>query len=178
MTMEQRLEQVEQQNQQMQRQNQKIQRTNKRLTIALTMTVVAIAAVVTMAATDYSAEGLGNIVLNRVEAKYIWVKNSDGEIAVAMGSTAEGNGYINTFSGKGKALVVLGATVDGNGLVSTYQPNGKKLVRLGASDNGGMVHVANKTGESIAQMFADEYGNGVVGAYNRKGMGRTLEPGP
>ena len=37
MTVEQRLEQVEQQ-------NQKIQRTNKRLTVALTMTVVAMAA--------------------------------------------------------------------------------------------------------------------------------------
>ena len=40
MTIEQRLEQVEQQ-------NQRIQRTNKRLTVALTMTVVAMAAVVT-----------------------------------------------------------------------------------------------------------------------------------
>ena len=39
MTIEQRLEQVEQQ-------NQKIQRTNKRLTVALTMTVVAMCAVV------------------------------------------------------------------------------------------------------------------------------------
>ena len=52
MTIEQRLEQVEQQNQHMQLQNQKIQRTNKRLTVALTMTVVAMAAVVTMAATE------------------------------------------------------------------------------------------------------------------------------
>ncbi len=27
-------------------------------------------------------------------------------------------------------------------------------------------------------LAADEYGNGVVGAWNRKGMGRTLKPGP
>jgi len=27
-------------------------------------------------------------------------------------------------------------------------------------------------------MKADEYGNGEVGADNRKGMGRTLKPGP
>jgi len=26
--------------------------------------------------------------------------------------------------------------------------------------------------------MADEYGNGVVGAWNRKGKGRTLTPGP
>ena len=36
----------------------------------------------------------------------------------------------------------------------------------------------NKTGETIVQLRADEYGNGVVGVYNRKGMGHTLEPGP
>jgi len=27
-------------------------------------------------------------------------------------------------------------------------------------------------------MYADDYGNGVIGAWNRKGEGRTLEPGP
>jgi len=27
-------------------------------------------------------------------------------------------------------------------------------------------------------MYADEYGNGKVGAYNPKGKGRTLKPGP
>ena len=54
MTIEQRLEQVEQQ-------NQRIQRTNKRLTVALTMPVVAMAAVVTMAATirDVSNREIG-----------------------------------------------------------------------------------------------------------------------
>ena len=57
-------------------------------------------------------------------------------------------------------------------------PQGKDLVGLNTSDNGGMIYVSNKTGETIAQMGADEYGNGLVGAYNRKGMGRRLEPGP
>ena len=42
----------------------------------------------------------------------------------------------------------------------------------------GMIEVTNKTGEGIAQMYADDYGNGVVGAWNRKGKGRTLKPGP
>ena len=43
--------------------------------------------------------------------------------------------------------------------------------------DGGMVGVYNKTGEVVVQLHADEYGNGVVGAYDRKGMGRTLQPG-
>ena len=29
----------------------------------------------------------------------------------------------------------------------------------------------------MVQIFADEYGNGYVGAFNRKGKGRTLQPG-
>jgi hypothetical protein len=52
------------------------------------------------------------------------------------------------------------------------------LVDLSSNDNGGVVEVYNKASEGVAQMGADEYGNGVVGAYNRKGMGRTLQPGP
>ena len=38
--------------------------------------------------------------------------------------------------------------------------------------------VINKTGEDVVQLGVDEYGNGKVGAYNRKGKGRTLKPGP
>jgi hypothetical protein len=79
---------------------------------------------------------------------------------------------------KGKDLVALSGTVEGQGVVTTYQPNGKELVTLNASDNGGLVYVFNKTGEFIAEMSADEYGNGLVGAYNRKGKGRTLKPRP
>ena len=71
--------------------------------------------------------------------------------------------------------------MDSEGRVTTYAPNGKELVELGAAsdDTGGMVAVFNKTGENVAQLAADDYGNGVVGVWNRKGnKGRTLEPGP
>ena len=75
-------------------------------------------------------------------------------------------------------LVTLNANDFGDGAVTTYQPNGKTLVELGVNPNGGLIDIINKTGESIANMYADEYGNGVVGAWNRKGKGRTLKPGP
>ena len=52
------------------------------------------------------------------------------------------------------------------------------MVDLTSNDNGGGVVVDNKTGESIANLYADDYGNGVVGARDRKGRGRTLKPGP
>ena len=78
----------------------------------------------------------------------------------------------------GKIVVALGANDDGNGLVQTKSAKGNDLVVLGSTDTGGVVDVYNKTGEVIANMYADEYGNGVVGAWNRKGKGRTLQPGP
>jgi hypothetical protein len=104
--------------------------------------------------------------------------SAKGKDLVALTSTEGGNGLVSTYQPNGKDLVALGATAEGDGMVTTYQPNGKELVALGASDNGGLVYVSNKTGDTIAEMSADEYGNGLVGAYNRKGEGRTLQPGP
>jgi hypothetical protein len=50
------------------------------------------------------------------------------------------------------------------------------MVEFGGSDDqGGGVAIKNKTGERVVLLLADEYGNGVVGAYDRKGRGRTLE---
>jgi hypothetical protein len=159
MTIEQRMDQLE--------------KRNKRLTVALTMTVVAMAAVVTMAATGDKDGRFDTVVV-----RHIWVKNDAGEFVVSLGADDGGDGLVRTMSAKGKDLVQLSATVNDHGIVTTLQPNGKRLLMLGATDDGGGVVVFNKTGEAIAQMKADEYGNGVVGAYNRKGMGRTLQPGP
>ena len=64
------------------------------------------------------------------------------------------------------------------GVVKTHHPNGKQLVSVGTSERGGSVYVYNKSGEGIAQIAADDYGNGEVGAWNRKGMGRELKLGP
>ena len=120
MTIEQRLDQLEQQ-------NHRIERKNKRLTAALTLTVVAMCAAVTMAAT-----GEKDGVFDLVTARYIMVKNDAGEVVVALDAN------------------------DGSGLVLTRSAKGEKLVELGSTVNG----------------------DGVVYAGNRKGEGRTLQPGP
>ena len=159
MTVEQRLDQLE--------------KRNKRLTVALTMTVVAMCAVVTIAATELKR---GDFDI--VTARQVGVTNDAGEVVVALGTDEDGDGMVKTWSAKGKTMVELGATEGDKGMVATYQPNGKKLVKLSTNANGGFVDVLNKTGESIASMYADEYGNGVVWAGNRKGNGRTLQPGP
>ena len=135
-----------------------------------------------------------------VTARYINLKNDTGDYVVRLRANPAGDGEISTHSAKGNDLVVLTATVDGNGVVTTYhpdgktlvkltatvnggmvktyQPNGKMLVDLSSNDSGGVVEVYNKTGKGIAQMGADEYGNGKVGAYNRKGEGPELKSGP
>ena len=183
MTVEQRLEQLE--------------KRNKRLTVALTMMAVVMCAVVTMAATGEKCSEFDTVI-----AREIHVKNDVGDIVVSLGANDDGDGLVYTSSTKGKHLVRLSATVNSEGTVTTYQPNGKPLVSLGSTGNGGnglvkvnnktnegyavmaagdlggLVEVTNNTGEIIAEMGPDEYGNGLVGAWNRKGKGRTLQPGP
>ena len=165
MTIEQRVDQLE--------------KRNKRLKVALTMM-----AVVTMAATgekdgNFDVVRAKNIfVESGVMARSIAVISDENTLAVTSGITDNGNSWVKTISAKGKALVELTSTVDDKGVVMTYQPNGKKLLELSSNGNGGATEVSNKTAEGIIQMYADEYGNGVVYAGNRKGKGRTLEPGP
>ena len=62
-------------------------------------------------------------------------------------------------------------------MVTTFQNNGKELVDLSSGPIAGIITVSNKTVEGIVGMGADEYGNGLVGAYNSKGDGGTLKPG-
>ena len=129
---------------------ERLEKHNKRLTTALTLMAVAMCAVVTVAATG--------------------MKRGDFDVVTAQA--------IFVINEAGIPVVGLGSTDFGHGTVTTYQSNGKELVELGANDNGGMIKVLNKTGESIVTMNADEYGNGKVGAWSRKGRGRTLQSGP
>ena len=138
MTVEQRLQQLE--------------KRNKRLTVALTMTVVAMCAVVTMAATGEKYSGFDTVV-----ARHIAVVNDAGEIVVSLGANDNSDGVVYTMSANGNDLVMLTSTDNGNGAVTTYQSNGKDLVNLTSTDNGGMFYVMNKTNECIADIKADEY---------------------
>ena len=156
MSIEQRLEQVE--------------RQTKRLRIAVVVLATALCGVVSMAATESN-----NGYFDEVYAKRIWVQNDKDGIAVALGESEDGNGIVNTYSSTGKKLVQLHSSVEGEGAVSTYGPTGKKLVALVATPNGGAIEVTNKTGEGIIQLSADDYGNGEVGVWNRKGKGRVWD---
>ena len=41
------------------------------------------------------------------------------------------------------------------------------------TDTGGAIEVYNNTGDGIVTRSADDYGDGEVGAWNRKGEGRV-----
>ena len=92
----------------------------------------------------------------------------------------ENGGGIGVISREGKQVVGLGASADGNGSLEIFSNTGETLIYAGAlkSGSGFIFRGYNKTGEGVVQLSADDYGNGVVGAYNRKGKGRTLKPGP
>jgi hypothetical protein len=73
-----------------------LEKRNKRLTVALTMTVVAMAAVVTMAAT-----GLKNANFDEVTARRVYVENDAGNVVVALAALPEGSGgggLVRTFA--------------------------------------------------------------------------------
>ena len=85
------------------------------------------------------------------------------------------------YSQDGKQLSKLTSTPEHHGHFEVNAADGSiGVVIQGRSmnDTGGLLTVANKTEEKIVTIRADEYGNGVVGAWNRKGEGRTLTPGP
>jgi len=179
MSIEQRLEQVEKQ--------------TKRLRIAAVVLATALCGVVSMAATERQ-DG----VFDTVVANAIYVKNNEGVSLVRIIATDGGDGLVTTYNYNGKTvnkLVDLSVTKGNEGIVTTYGPTGKELVDvtastngagkvtiygrtgkklagLGDTENGGSLFVHNKTGEAIVTLQADDYGNGQVGVWNRKGMGR------
>ena len=158
----------------------------KRLTVVLTLVIVA--GVSMGQADDYeeiTCRGL--TVVNEKGAIVATLKSWElggklfvygvNGVTTAISQNDGGNGLLNTYSSSGKQLVDLGATVNDDGALVTYSSSGKKLVGLGATvnDDGGALSIYNKTGEVVCTMYPDDYGNGVIGAWNRKGKGRTFE---
>ena len=127
-----------------------------------------------------SPEGKSTVILSVDDEKgFVGLNSPEGKSTVILSVDDESGGTVMLGSPPEGMMVMLGADESG-GTVTTFSPKGKSLVKLGGSRDGvgGVIAVSNKTGETVVQMHADEYGNGLVGAYNRKGKGRTLQPGP
>ena len=63
-------------------------------------------------------------------------------------------------------------------IVSHPDSSNLSSVHITNRENGGFIEVDNKENIGVVSLGVDEHGNGKVGAYNRKGKGRTLKPGP
>jgi hypothetical protein len=189
MTIEQRLEHLEQQ-------NQRTQRSNKRLTVALTMTVVAMCAVVTMAFRKETE--IDMLVAGKIVTKDLQV------VGLAEFDLWKQGGQMGPDDlGEGVAILENGIVLSSDefkGATSEIRPDFIRFVKetrtqvfVGGEDKsrydppsssvsntntGGGISIYNRTGERIIDLRPDEYGNGLVGAWNRKGKGQTLQPGP
>ena len=128
-----------------------LERRANRYRNALVLLVMSVCAVTLIGAT--ADDGI-------IRAKELWTKGL----------------YITNDEG----LPVIWAVVndDGDGLLKVKSTTGQDLIVAGASSGGDgfMFEGYNKTGEVVVQLKADDYGNGLVGAYNRKGNGRELKP--
>jgi len=138
---------------------------------ALVLLVVGVCAVVVVGAT--TDDGV-------IRGRYLVLENNQGVAVIWAGANTDGDGLLKVISKTGTDLIYAGASTDGDGLLKVMSKTGTDLIYAGASTsgNGFFFEGFNKTGEGVVQLSADDYGNGVVGAYNRKGKGRTLKPGP
>ena len=65
-----------------------------------------------------------------------------------------------------------------NPVLALGKTDGKPAITMGVIDNKPAVAIWNNTGELVVTLGVDEYGSGRVGAWNRKGGGKTLQPDP
>jgi hypothetical protein len=95
--------------------------------------------------------------------------------AVSIAATEDG-GLLAIRNAAGKQAGEFHATEDG-GNIAIRSADGKPVGMFGPGENGGFLGIYNKTVERACTMRVDEYGNGEVGAWDRKGKRRTLTPG-
>ena len=123
-------------------------------------------------------------VHDSITTKNLNIVNDKGDVVGGFSSGVDDGGYFTILDSKGKhvvsAMSAESAKTPSHGIIFLECGGKTRLMLSGAGDDnhGGYVHLYNKTDESVVQLGVDEYGNGVVGAFNRKGKGRTLQPGP
>ena len=163
MTIEQRMDQLE-------------KRVN-RYRMAMVAMGVAICAMVVMGATEGPEDiRVGDIYAKNIEAKRLYIRNADNELLAIIGSLG-GSGHLTLRSEESRyELFYAGADIKGNGLMKVRAKAGGELIVAGATENGAMMRLFNKTSGEIVQLYADDYGNGVVEVRNLMNFTiRTLE---
>ena len=142
---------------------------------------------------QFSGEVDGDLTVNGD----IWVRDSQGEIAVSIASTStrgiflwDGQGHIiaslltlangladlsvsgpiRVNDSEGNTTVSL-RSFNNEGRISTYNKAGKEAVGLSTSSDGsGNVSVSNRFGEIVALLGSDSAGNGLFGLLSSVGQ--------
>jgi hypothetical protein len=96
------------------------------------------------------------------------VAEPDGGV-LAVSSPAGDRMVAMAGHSSGGALLVRGNLVNGQEKGGAFE--------VSPGENSPIVRLLNRTNEPVVTLQADDYGNGVVGAWDRKGQGRTLKPG-
>ena len=120
-------------------------------------------------------------VTKEIKAQRIVMLDSRGRERIVMEEPVGGLARFKMLSFDGKSMFSTDIVGDQMVVMQFSNKQEENRIRIFAGhkdENGGCIGIVNKTGETVVELKADEYGNGLVGAYNRKGMGRTLQPGP
>lgn len=129
-------------------------------------------------------EGTLAVRITALKGGFIEVSDPDGTATVVIAGVSLGEDGTETvvISGGSLGEDEKGHLAHRGGKIALFDKRSTvkspAFLRLMNTENGGTLSLSNKSGEVVVQLRADEYGNGVVGAYNRKGKGRTLKPGP
>jgi len=141
-----------------------LERRASRYRNALVLLVVGMCAVAVVGATNETRWGI--LEDGSIWGKRLILMNDEGVGVVSLFSDANGNGRFMMETNK-------------DYIADIYQGKQSIIsVQMGFHDNGFFIDGYNRWQKRVVNLSVDEYGNGVVGAYNSKGEGRTLTPGP
>jgi hypothetical protein len=112
-------------------------------------------------------------LINGSDGGRIELVNKSGGEGIRLSSHSDGGRMI--VWGKKTWSTLIGHSGDGQGFLKIFSPAGRALVNLSATGTGGFIGITNKTGEEAINMFPDDYGNGRIGIWNRKGKGRVYD---
>ncbi len=99
------------------------------------------------------------------------VGEEDKKFVAAAGTTAEGHGFFETWTGEGWRSSRLGSEEDGRGLVAVFDRTGHPLVRGSAGQGaGGEVVVGSGTGRSAVNLKTGPTGAGALHMLNGGGF--------
>jgi hypothetical protein len=122
-----------------------------------------------------SASGqTGAIITANKSGGRLDVLNNAGQIAATVGADGDGGNLL--VRSNADQLVAAVRTDEHGGRLSVWNNAGQAVASMASDETGGLLSVWNKSGDKVVQAYADDYGHGYIGVFDRKGKGQTLTP--